>query len=817
MKRMRWFSLLVVAGGSLSLLTSCGGGQEKVKLSVISSVPADGAINVDARTSVAVTFNADIDETTLVSGLTVTGPPGTIDGGISYNPASHTAIFRPTTRLTSGATHTIEVGTGVRDKAGNALGQAFSAHFSVRGPAKISATTSATHKNQSIAFNANGDGLALWVVDDGVTVQVVSSSYSNSSGTWSAESVLAVNATNPAVASSGSGFMAVYEVYESGAYRLYGNSYSTGWGTATRISGSTAVVDTPKIAANPSDYMAVWTESGHINASRYTSSWSAPVTLDGSAYGAYYPQIACNGSGYAVAWSKSSAFYAAIHNGTAWAAEAKISTNAGGGLQIASNGSGYAAVWWGASGNNNVIYANIWNGSAWGGEQLAGLSTGWHYFPVIAGKSGQYRIAWTGSFGNSYVTYLNTHNGASWGTPAQIGNAVANSPEGPSGIAALADGCAVIWRENTGSGYSVHAYVLKSGTTYASTRLDDGNGDPFSPAMFTKGTDYFATWDQNDPDGFDRLRGSVFHSGWQQDISLVSSSYAGVARTPRLAADGAGTILAVWQQYHRGIPNTYGSFSRNGVWETPFLVGEEAETPAVASNGTGFMVAWHGWHSGTLWQNSTVARSFSSGVWAAPFVVSAAYCGVGVSLASNGTGYALAWIQYDNSAESAAGRIHDGTSWGTVSLLENAAGVVYSSKVVSSGSGYAFTWSQFDGSGYTLPMSVWYRSYSGSTFGSAVRIGSSSGNSPEQLVRIGQAGLRRPLERMRRSGKRVQRQRLVGCPDCHRSVFIRCRAGVHGLGRPVCGGLAPLQRGCLRAYHGQSVQRLRVGRGAAGL
>ena len=85
--------------------------------------PANLATNVAINRPVSATFNEAMTATTVTGGaFTLTGPGATPVGGtVTYNAASMTAIFTPTSNLAATTTFTATVSTAVKDLAGNAM------------------------------------------------------------------------------------------------------------------------------------------------------------------------------------------------------------------------------------------------------------------------------------------------------------------------------------------------------------------------------------------------------------------------------------------------------------------------------------------------------------------------------------------------------------------------------------------------------------------------------------------------------------------------------------------------------------------------
>jgi len=95
------------------------------------------ATGVPAGTNITVTFSEGMDATT-INGKTFTlvrtsgvGAPENITGAVSYVDATRIATFDPSANLTAGATYSVTITTGAKDKAGNALTGNFSFSFTV--------------------------------------------------------------------------------------------------------------------------------------------------------------------------------------------------------------------------------------------------------------------------------------------------------------------------------------------------------------------------------------------------------------------------------------------------------------------------------------------------------------------------------------------------------------------------------------------------------------------------------------------------------------------------------------------------------------
>ncbi len=106
---------------------------------VASTTPTDGATGVAPRGSISAVFSKDIDELSLYGGnFTLRESEGgaVVDGAISYNPQTKTALLNPFENLKPGASYTARVrggDSGVTDNTGLALAQGRVWSFTVGG------------------------------------------------------------------------------------------------------------------------------------------------------------------------------------------------------------------------------------------------------------------------------------------------------------------------------------------------------------------------------------------------------------------------------------------------------------------------------------------------------------------------------------------------------------------------------------------------------------------------------------------------------------------------------------------------------------
>ena len=112
---------------------------------VTSISPVNGEKAVDPGTVVTVEFSEAMDPVTInTSTITVTGPSGSIVGTVDYT--GTTATFTPTTTLDNAAIYTVNISTGVKDVAGNAMAASTGSVF----------TTIAAQRMQLVSLASDG-------------------------------------------------------------------------------------------------------------------------------------------------------------------------------------------------------------------------------------------------------------------------------------------------------------------------------------------------------------------------------------------------------------------------------------------------------------------------------------------------------------------------------------------------------------------------------------------------------------------------------------------------------------------------------------
>jgi thiamine monophosphate synthase len=119
---------------------------------IISRSPVDSATGVATTATPTVTFSEAMDQTTINATnvkLSVTSSSAAVAGTVTYNAATNTATFTPSSPLSNNTKYTLTVTTGVKDPAGNALAAQSTSTFTT-----VADTTAPTILSTSPANNA---------------------------------------------------------------------------------------------------------------------------------------------------------------------------------------------------------------------------------------------------------------------------------------------------------------------------------------------------------------------------------------------------------------------------------------------------------------------------------------------------------------------------------------------------------------------------------------------------------------------------------------------------------------------------------------
>jgi|GEM_PF-508524 len=115
------------AGNALSSafvwsFSTSGGSGDNVSPTILSTVPAEGAVGVSVGTTIRINFSEPLDSATVnTSSIKVLNGATLVAGSISLNTDNSVVTFAPSASFANGTTYTVIVTTAIKDSAGNAF------------------------------------------------------------------------------------------------------------------------------------------------------------------------------------------------------------------------------------------------------------------------------------------------------------------------------------------------------------------------------------------------------------------------------------------------------------------------------------------------------------------------------------------------------------------------------------------------------------------------------------------------------------------------------------------------------------------------
>ncbi|MGQ7273870.1 Ig-like domain-containing protein [Marinobacter sp. V034] len=255
----------------------------------------------------------------------------------------------------------------------------------------IGAGTALFASDPQIAFDTDGNAMAVWAEFDGTSTGVLSSRYIAGSGWNSVTEAVDTSGTEDArspqiVMDANGDVLAVWEQYDGTRHNIWSNRYTvgTGWGMAAERVEASSTEDSrePRIAIDAAgNAITVWQQNDgshyNIRSSRHVkgSGWSAAENIETGNGAAEKPQIAMDINGNAlVVWVQSDGTRSYIWSNrytasVGWGvAETIEANNAGSALspQIAIDADGNALAVWHQGLGGYSIWSNRYTvGNGW--------------------------------------------------------------------------------------------------------------------------------------------------------------------------------------------------------------------------------------------------------------------------------------------------------------------------------------------------------------------------------------------------------------------------------------------------------------------
>ena len=298
MRKLRVGITCFLATLLVALMAGCG--QEVVTVpTVVSTIPANGAGDVAANTTVSATFNMDMNPATITaSSFTVTGAGGAaVAGAVAYSGV--TATFTPAAVLNYGAVYTATITTGAKNLGGASLANNYVWKFTtvVPAPAVVSTVPANGAANVPVgqmlsatfneAMNASTIGAASFTVTGPGGAAVSGTvAYSGVTATFMPTAALAYNAQYTATITTGAA--------SAGGVPLAGN-YVWRFTTITPPPLVIATVPVNGATGVPVDQVLSATFNEAMNCATLTSP-ATTFTVTGPGVTAVAGTVACSGA-----------------------------------------------------------------------------------------------------------------------------------------------------------------------------------------------------------------------------------------------------------------------------------------------------------------------------------------------------------------------------------------------------------------------------------------------------------------------------------------------------------------------------------------
>ncbi|MGD9998598.1 MAG: hypothetical protein AB7L17_03390 [Ilumatobacteraceae bacterium] len=349
-------------------------------------------------------------------------------------------------------------------------------------------------------------------------------------------------------------------------------------GNAVAVWLRASVPDTNDVLCDAADQCVVRAAQFDPN----TDSWSTPVTLSDPAQNATQADVLINGSGEAMAIWRSTAspsgtvIQASLFDGTNWDLTADtLSTNSGSprGPQISVSPAGEFTIVWYRS--LNATTNQVESRQATAGVYTPPLASNPSELPlstnenaelsrVVADTAGNVTALWQGTIGGTTKVRASRFNGTTWSTPADVT---------PTGVALVDDGDAntvgpfetlapqlavdpagnatAVWQQTDGGSTRIMTSRSSNGVTWSAPAiLSAADGNALNPRVDADAAgNVTALWRRFDSGGFaiiQTARYSAMSSTWGSVVDLSTGGRQ--SQGQRLAVDAAGNVTAVWRR-----------------------------------------------------------------------------------------------------------------------------------------------------------------------------------------------------------------------------------------------------------------------------
>ncbi|VAW89606.1 hypothetical protein MNBD_GAMMA17-697, partial [hydrothermal vent metagenome] len=291
---------------------------------VTTTTPVNAATAVAKNSPMTATFNEDIFVVTVdATSFTLATSVGNTPGSVTFDSASNVASFTSNSPLGPLTTYTATLGTAITDLSGNPLAANHSWSFTTADGAwgsaeQIEVENAGSASSPQIAFDSNGNALAVWFQWDDTRRNIWANRFDGSN--WGAAEQIedddVGSALHPQIAFDSNGnALAVWHQWDGIRWNIWANRFDgANWGAAEQIEDDDAgdAFDSQIAFDSNGNALAVWEQTDgtliNIWANRFDgTSWgTAELIEDDDAGNARDPQIAVDNNGNALAvWFQS--------------------------------------------------------------------------------------------------------------------------------------------------------------------------------------------------------------------------------------------------------------------------------------------------------------------------------------------------------------------------------------------------------------------------------------------------------------------------------------------------------------------------------
>jgi MYXO-CTERM domain-containing protein len=402
-------------------------------------------------------------------------------------------------------------------------------------------------------------------------------------------------------------------------------------GSGKNIGTTSAYVQEVQVAFGTTTYLVVWSTHTDYSADikgrlvdKNGAGVGAAFTICSSTGGQTLPRLAFDGTNYLVVWEDRRSFSIDIYGSRVSATGTVLDPN---GIAIttiigdqtwpsvAFDGTNYLVAWQSStSTSNDVVAARVDpNGTLLdpAGIPVSATSASTDVEPRVAFDGQSFLILWShyvSAFGATYDVWANRVSSAGAaldGTGAPV-SAAAGQQRKPWPVCGSA-GCLAVWEDGRGGSVDVYGARMAAGAPLDTNgiHVSTAASEQTKPGMTFGNGMYFVVWEDRRTGANWQIYGTrVDTAGNVLDpagIPIAEGAYD--HHDPRVAASNGGFLVVWWDLRNSGPGYTYNDVFAARVTPAGAVLDpggfaltsdkNDDDLPVVASDGTGYLVAWH--------------------------------------------------------------------------------------------------------------------------------------------------------------------------------------------------------------------------------